>query len=242
MSQPKTRPNIAAKERGPGPGRYAVDANVVKKKSAAFSFGLKGPSSLEKKSTSPGPVYLVQSNTGRHGTSKPPAYSFGAKPKETKKLNTPAPGAYAPEKVAPTRQKKAPAYSMGGRTRQRKRDYVPGPNSYSIPGTMGEKVVGKKSSAAYTMTGRPKIGGIAQDLAKAPPPNSYQGNIEATKKKAPAYSMQSRTFTKTDTSKRPGPGAHDVEKVNLNKKKAPAFSMGGRHSEYKTELIVDVPE
>ena len=46
----------------------------------------------------------------------------------------------------------------------------------------------------------------------------------------------------TDSTQKPGPGAHSPEKVELNKPAAPKFSLGIRHSEFVTPLIIDVTD
>lgn len=51
-----------------------------------------------------------------------------------------------------------------------------------------------------------------------------------------------RIYSSADQTKKPGPGAHNPEKVYVTTKKAPSFSLGIRHSEYITPLIVDVPD
>ena len=76
----------------------------------------------------------------------------------------------------------------GARTKLRKRDAVPAPNTYSLHTTVGE-------APKYTMTARSNRGGFAEDLAKTPAPGQY--NVpppETVHVKAPAYTMQSRTF------------------------------------------------
>ena len=45
-----------------------------------------------------------------------------------------------------------------------------------------------------------------------------------------------------DATKKPGPGAHSPEKVVVNKPRAPQYTLGVKHSEYITQLIVDVPD
>ena len=98
---------------------------------------------------------------------------------------------------------------MGARTRYRKRDATPSPNSYSLPSLLGKDVIGKKSPPAYTMAGRATTGGFADDLAKAPGPGKYNSthpDIRGTK--SPAYSMLGRSFMPSDSTKKPGPGAH----------------------------------
>ena len=46
----------------------------------------------------------------------------------------------------------------------------------------------------------------------------------------------------TDSTQKPGPGAHYPERVYINKRSPPKFSMGIRHSDYTTPLIVEVTE
>lgn len=47
----------------------------------------------------------------------------------------------------------------------------------------------------------------------------------------------------SDSTKKPGPGAHSPEKVYCNKKSAPKYSLGIRHSEYVyTPHFVEVQE
>ena len=46
----------------------------------------------------------------------------------------------------------------------------------------------------------------------------------------------------TDSTQKPGPGAHMPERVKVNGKSAPSFSLGIRHSEFITPLIVEIAE
>lgn len=91
------------------------------------------------------------------------------------------------------------------------------------------------------MTGRSKINGFDEDLAKTPGPAKYNVvHPNLTKQKQPLYSMLGRNEMPGDTTRKPGPGAHSPEKVYITKPKAPQFSMGIRHSEFITPLIIDV--
>lgn len=156
--------------------------------------------------------------------------------KELVSFSNPAPGAYSPEKTAPLGEKKAPAYSMGARTRLRKKDVTPAPNNYTLATHVGE-------APKYSMTGRSKIGGFAEDLAKAPGAGTYSVPApDAVDRKAPAYTMQGRTFMPSDQTKKPGPGAHSPENVTATLRRAPAYSLGGKHSEFITPLIIDVAD
>lgn len=242
-TQAKPRPLIAAKERGPGPGRYALPSTLgtvghdaTKKHEPAFTFGSSLPNPMFRKTIGPGPAYAIEPSVNRYGKDGTPKYSVGGRVKELATDKTPAPGAYSPEKTAPLGEKKAPSYTMGARTKLRKRDAVPAPNTYSLPVTVGD-------APKYSMTARSNRGGFAEDLAKAPAPGQYNVPApDANHTKAPAFTMQSRTFMPTDATKKPGPGAHSPEKVNVNKPSAPKYTLGSKHSEYITPLIIDVPD
>ncbi len=81
------------------------------------------------------------------------------------------------------------------------------------------------------------------DLAKAPGAGTYSVPApDAVDRKAPAYTMQGRTFMPSDQTKKPGPGAHSPENVTATLRRAPAYSLGGKHSEFITPLIIDVAD
>jgi hypothetical protein len=96
------------------------------------------------------------------------------------RFESPAPGAYSPERTAPLNEARAPAYSMGARTTLRKRDTTPGPNNYNLPVSClllllysllalanslllllpSQTLLGH--APAYSMTARSKIGSFAE--------------------------------------------------------------------------------
>ena len=75
-------------------------------------------------------------------------------------------GDYGPEKYPVIKHASPPVYSFGSRTPYGKKDNYPGPDSYSLPAVLGSKCVGKRSAAAFSMTGRSKIGSFHEDLQK----------------------------------------------------------------------------
>ena len=82
-------------------------------------------------------------------------------------LLDPCAAAYHAEKVNPLRESKAPAYSFGLKTGLlQMKSTTPSPNSYTLPSLIGSNIVGKRSNAAYSMTGRSKIGSFHEDLRK----------------------------------------------------------------------------
>ncbi|XP_061650518.1 outer dense fiber protein 3-like protein 2a isoform X3 [Phyllopteryx taeniolatus] len=129
----KRRPVISAKERGPGPGRYAlpptvgyVDHDVTKPSGPAYSFRTRMSSTSDK-------------------------------------FQTPGPGTYSPEKAPPLNaQRRPPAYTMGARTRYRSVDAVPAPNSYTLPKLLGNQVPDKASAVSYSMSARRPSVDLAQ--------------------------------------------------------------------------------
>lgn len=158
-------------------------------------------------------------------------------------FKTPGPGTYSNERVHPQGERHAPRYSMAARTRYRKRDSNPAPNSYSLPQLVGPKIINKSASSAYSMTGRSKINGFDEDLARTPGPAKYDRVApDVTRNKKPLYSMLGRNMMPGDNTRKPGPGAHSPEKVYANKPRAPVVSMGIRHSEFITPLIIDVTD
>ncbi|EDO39533.1 predicted protein [Nematostella vectensis] len=241
---------IAARERGPGPGRYGLPStcgfpehDFTKNRAPAYSFGTRLENSMFKKDCSPGPGYRIDPSITKHGKDGTPSYSVLGRQRDPNTFKTPAPGAYSPEKVHPQGERHAPAYSMGGRTRYRKRDASPSPNAYNLPQLLGPKVPNKYSSASYSMTGRATTGSFSEDLAKAPGPGKYNTTIPNTyKNRQPQYSMLGRSYMPGDSTKKPGPGAHSPEKVYINKHQAPKISLGIRHSEFITPLIIDVSD
>lgn len=246
----KTKPIIAARERGPGPGRYGLPSTCgftnhdsTKRKNPAYSFGHRLEDNMFKKDCSPGPGYFIDPKISRHGFDGNPSYSILGRQKDQNSFKTPSPGAYSPEKVHPQGERNAPAYSMGTRTRFRKRDATPSPNSYTLPALMGAKIPNKKASAAFSMTRRSQTGCFSEDLARTPGPGRYNTlEPHVTKPKAPAYSLLGRNNLPGDSTQKPGPGAHMPEKVKVNGKSAPSFSLGIRHSEFITPLIVEIAE
>ena len=155
----------------------------------------------------------------------------------------PGPGTYDNHRVHPQGERHAPKYSMAERTRYRKRDSNPAANAYSLPQLVGPKIINKQAHPAYSMTGRSKINGFDEDLARTPGPAKY--NVTSPnlyRNKQPLYSMLGRNVMPGDNTRKPGPGAHSPEKVYVNKPRAPVVSMGIRHSEFITPLIIDVTD
>lgn len=244
------KPVIAARETGPGPGRYKLPStcgfqmhDFTKRMNPSYSFGQRLENSMFKKDNSPGPGYLVPDKITNNGKDGTPQYSILGRQRDLNTFKTPSPGSYSPEKVHPQGERHAPAYSMAARTRYRKRDTTPSANSYTLPSLLGSKIPDKHASAAFSMIGRSKNGNFSEDLAKTPGPGRYSIlDPDTIKRKAPGYSILGRSYMPGDSTQKPGPGAHKPENVVVSKRQAPSFSLGIRHSEFITPLIIDVAD
>merc|ERR1719235_1617431 len=113
-------------------------ADKTRKVSPAFSFGAR---TKERKGLeTPGPHY-VDPAMSRHGRVAGPASTISGRPRSTKRITTPGPGAYATEGKAPPRQRRSPAYSMGARVKSPCKTEVPSPNNYKVPSALGSTFV-----------------------------------------------------------------------------------------------------
>ncbi|XP_057714565.1 outer dense fiber protein 3-like protein 2a [Corythoichthys intestinalis] len=248
----KKRPLISAKERGPGPGCYAlpptvgyIKHDVTKPTSPAYSFRTRMSSTMISVDSSPGPRYHVGANVTRFGRMNTPSYSMLGRGKRIvskgDKFQTPGPGAYSPEKAPPLNaQHRSPAYTIGTRTRYRSVDAVPAPNSYVLPKLLGNQVPNKPSGVSYSMSARRMPGGPSEDLAQSPGPGRYNStDPDVYLQRQPSFSMQSRTKRLTYPSTTPGPGTYRPEGSGAHLRRAPSFTMGVRHSEFVTPLVLD---
>jgi len=233
---------IAARERGPGPGRYNLSSLCgfdkhcsTRLRHPAYSLGARRKPIT--KDCSPGPVYAVVSGITRNGVADPYAPSLGYRHKILAGMRVPGPGAYAPENAHPQGERRAPIYSMGIVTKAVKGDVNPPPNNYTLPPIFGRSPC-KNSAPAYSMSARAEVGSFKEDLAKTPGPAAHSVDNRSSKPRAAAYSLQGRTTIPGDKTVKPGPGAHRPENVYVNTPDAPAFSMGIRHSDYVAPLII----
>ncbi|XP_027048876.1 outer dense fiber protein 3-like isoform X2 [Pocillopora damicornis] len=233
-------PQIAARERGPGPARYMLKSlcrsdshDITKHRNPAYSLG---PRLQPVKSfNSPGPCYLPAPGVTSVGPDGTPKWSMLGAASKTTKFNPPGPGQYSPEKFHPPHERSEPSFTFGKRTKILFKDPTPSPNSYSLPPLIGPKGVNKASAPAYSLSGRSAIGGFSEDLKKTPGPGTYEvTHPNTSRKRMPAYTMNGRNYMPTDTTLKPGPGQHSPEKVVYNKPTAPKFSFGIRHSDYMT--------
>ncbi|XP_064397996.1 ciliary microtubule associated protein 1A-like isoform X2 [Halichondria panicea] len=245
----RKRPKIAAMENGPGPAKYLLrgstghnDHITSKRRLPAYSFGVKTKqfSTMSTNSFSPGPVYFVSSSVSRTGTEGTPKYSLLSRAKSHDKRCSPGPAAYHTEKVSPLKQSRPPHYSFGLKPELplwKSSGNNPSPSTYTLPSLVGSSIVSKRSTPAYSMTGRSKIGSFHEDTKKTPGPGAYSVvNSQVYGHKSPSYSLHDRCSLPGDHSMKPGPGAHSPEK-NECYKKNPAYSFGIKHSEYLANFL-----
>ncbi|XP_022049122.1 outer dense fiber protein 3-like protein 2a [Acanthochromis polyacanthus] len=251
----KKRPIISARERGPGPGRYALPPTVgymnhdfTKPSSPAYSFHSRMSSAMVSVDSSPGPRYLIDAKVTRFGRMDTPSYSILGRGKlignKREPFQTPGPGAYSPEKAPPLNaHRRPPSYTIGSRTRYRSVDVVPAPNSYSLPNVLGCQVPHKPSSASYSFSGRRTVGAPSEDLSRGPGPGKYNStNPDIYRQRQPSFSMQSRTKRPNYSSAIPGPGTYSPERFYMHLPRPPSFTLGVRHSEFVTPLVVDATD
>ncbi|XP_029982824.1 outer dense fiber protein 3-like protein 2a [Sphaeramia orbicularis] len=246
----KKRPIISARERGPGPGRYALPPTVgyinhdfTKPSSPAYSFHSRMSSAMVSVDSSPGPRYNIDAKVTRFGRMDTPSYSMLGRGRRLGQVfQTPGPGTYSPEKAPPVNtHRRPPSYTMSTRTRYRAVDAVPAPNSYMLPNLLGCQVPNKPSSASYSFLGRRNVGAPSEDLSKSPGPGKYNSTpADIYRTRQPSFSMQSRTKRPSYSSSIPGPGTYSPEKFYMHLPKPPSFTLGIRHSEFVTPLVVDV--
>ncbi|XP_047201585.1 outer dense fiber protein 3-like protein 2a isoform X2 [Girardinichthys multiradiatus] len=210
----RKRPIISAKERGPGPGRYALPPTV-----GYINHDFTKPSS---------PAYSFHSRMSS----------------ANELFQIPGPGAYSPERAPPLNAHlRPPSYTIGERTRYRSMDPVPAPNSYTLPDLLGPQVPHKPASSSYSFSGRRTAGSPSEDLSKTPGPGQYRStDPDIYRQRQPSFTMQSRTKRLNYSSVVPGPGTYSPEKTYRHLHKSPSFTLGIRHSEFVTPLVVNVTD
>ncbi|XP_074908692.1 ciliary microtubule associated protein 1A-like isoform X3 [Buteo buteo] len=218
----------------PGTTGYLVH-NPTKTKAPAYTFQRAKPPGAD--SCSPGPRYYVQPSITRNGKYVAPAQHMGGLPKITTEV-TPGPSDYSTDKANQHLYKCAPAPSMAFRHKAVKTDETPGPGTYTLPRLVGPNTAYTHASPCYSMKGKRKHNGFAEDLAKTPGPAAFpKVEVDTYKKRAPMYTMGSKSGIGGDKTVKPGPADYCPGKVTLIKPQAPAPTFGLRHSLYTTPLL-----
>ncbi|ESO99032.1 hypothetical protein LOTGIDRAFT_174033 [Lottia gigantea] len=244
----KPRGPIAAMYTSPGPcyglpnltGVSAHDPRSNHFRKPAFSFGIRHGKVRD--DCSPGPCYLPNSKMSRSGKGGMPEFSLYSRNREPTVFRTPGPGAYKPENAGKSSRRSRPGYTLSGRPKNRKTDHTPAANSYTLPSmTCTTHQSGKRQAPCFSLQGRNKTGGFAEDMCKTPGPGAYSTtDPNISKSRAPLFSMAGRGTLPGDTTQKPGPGAHSPQNVWLDKRKTPEYSFGIRHSPFTAPLIIEV--
>ncbi|KAM6107489.1 ciliary microtubule associated protein 1A-like [Phoenicopterus ruber ruber] len=188
-------------------------------------------------SCSPGPRYYVLPSITRNGKSVAPAQHICGLPKIKTEI-TPGPSDYATDKANKHLYKCVPAQSMAFRHKAVRTDQPPGPGTYTLPRLVGPNTASTHASPCYSVTGKRKHNGFAEDLSKTPGPAAFpKVELDIYKKRAPTYTMGTKSSLGSDKTVKPGPADYCLGKVTLIKPQAPAPTFGLRHSLYTAPLI-----
>ncbi|NWU68184.1 ODF3A protein, partial [Pterocles burchelli] len=123
-------------------------------------------------------------------------------------------GDYSTEKADKHVYKCAPAKSMAFRHKAIKCDQPPGPGAYTLPRLVGPNTPYTQASPCYSMRGRSKHNDFTEDLAKTPGPAAFSTvDLDIFTKRAPKYTMGTKTSPGGDKALRPGPADYHIGKV-----------------------------
>lgn len=143
-----------------------------------------------------------------------PRYTFGVKKPPKSTSETPAPGAYEPEKAILALDRK-PAYTFGMKT------IIAKPSNTPAPGAYEPEKAKLDNTPAYSFGIRP----ILDRPNNNPAPCQYEPEKAKKLDHSPAYPFGMR-INHDKPSNTPAPTAYAVEKVNLDHH--PAYSFGQR--------------
>ena len=239
------RPEIAAKQRGPGPAKYVLPNQTgrichdpTRTVSPAYSFGKRLGSSLVRPWSSPGPVHYIHPSLTRTGKEGAPCYTLRTRARVLQPPLIPGPGAYRPERTPLLCHKRSPQYSFGVKGRDIPASRTPAPNTYNIKTTIGRDPATRKKGPAYTMTARALSGSFAEDRARTPGPAAYHcDRSDLFLKRSLSYSMLARNFGVEAKSPCPPPGSYSPERCVTPFSYSPELTFGIKHSEYLTPLL-----
>ncbi|XP_074016463.1 ciliary microtubule associated protein 1A-like [Numenius arquata] len=237
----RPRGPVLAQFTSPGP-KYAILGttghlahNPTKTKAPAYS--ISGAKLPPISSCSPGPRYFVPPAITRNGKHVSPAQNICGLPKIKTEI-TPGPSDYATEKANRHVFKRPPEQPMAFRHKEAQ-SQTPGPGTYTLPRLIGPNTTYTTASPCYTMVGKRKRGGFAEDLARTPGPAAFpKVEVDVFKARSPSYTAASKAGAGGDRTVKPGPADYRVGRVTLTKPEAPASTFGIRHSLYTTPLIL----
>ncbi|XP_049836172.1 outer dense fiber protein 3 isoform X4 [Schistocerca gregaria] len=153
-----------------------------------------------------------------------PAFSFGSRHNSKNDSAGPGPGQYNVTGLSAKGKDSPPAATLHGRPKDPRHDNTPAPGDYNPE--KSEKVV-LDNSPKYTFGLKTQV----EKPSTTPGPGTYNdARAENYKARSPAYSISSRYQLPSDSTQKPGPGAHSPEKVKLDT--LPNYSFGIKHSPY----------
>jgi len=243
----KSRPPVAAMEKGPGPAIYKLPQAVIhtqhsitKHRNPEHSFGIRHGKLTD--DCSPGPRYAYHEALTRKGLQRSKSFTMSARNRPAVNLmkDTPGPGTNSPQIRFLSNKPKAQEWLIGKRSHFKLGDNNPAPNSYGMPEMIGTGIPNKASSACYSMHTRTKVGAPDEDLSKTPGPAAYgttDNNIVYYQK--PQWSMGARAKYMSALMNNPAPNQYMAKHCFADRKSAPGFSMGVKHSEYCMPLVID---
>nr|CAD7194866.1 unnamed protein product [Timema douglasi] len=243
----KRRGPIAAEYSSPGPACVTLQSSIggstvpdsKKGRAPAFSFGSRHSSKND--SPGPGPKYNITGLSSK-GKDSPPAATLHSRPKDHHVDNTPAPGDYSPEKTVDH----SPKYTFGLKTQTDKPSTTPeliAPTGLSdlIHQNVQDSFISvpqpptcTTSQVSWVRPGKgtrsrphpsPSLADRRRPWTTAcsplAPGHYDSAKSEFTKSRSPAYSISSRYQLPSDSTQKPGPGAHYPEKSGLSRHNQP---------------------
>ncbi|XP_037087996.1 outer dense fiber protein 3-like [Pollicipes pollicipes] len=151
-----------------------------------------------------------------------PSRTIAGRAKDPQPYKTPAPGTYDLDDGSVVES--SPRYSFGVKTTMEHPNGVPAPNAYDMPDSLGQE------TPRYTIRGRGRD--EVDERVKYPAPCQYEpAKADAALNKSPAYSLRDRTALPMDRTKKPGPGAYNLDDKSV-KARDPQYSFGLKHSPY----------
>ncbi|KAG1650763.1 Outer dense fiber protein 3 [Nymphon striatum] len=144
----------------------------------------------------------------------------------------PGPGSYQVEKVTRVGPDRVVAATISAKLKDPEKFNTPSPGCYSPEKNDIHELGPSYSFGQKLNDSKPN---------QNPSPNQYHlpdvltSNYNSDMKSNPSYTIRAKTSGWVDKTKKPGPGAHSPEKVNL-KKERPSYTFGCKHSPFAANL------
>ncbi|KFO14578.1 Outer dense fiber protein 3, partial [Balearica regulorum gibbericeps] len=159
------------------------DHNPTKTKAPAYTFPRAKPPMAD--SCSPGPRYYVQPSITRNGKYVAPAEHICGLPKVKTEI-TPGPREGRGNKANKYLNKCTLVQSVAFQSKVVISDQAPGPGTYTLPRLVGPNTAYTHASLCYSMKGKSKHNGFAEDLSKTPGPAAFpKMELDVYKKRLP---------------------------------------------------------